>query len=222
MEKFKALKDVLKRALKPLGDKNGWKKDVKKVAIILAVLLGAVIVLTTFSFVSSKIPFGLKTDLFVEKVHYQKYAHMGPDFSFRYPDYFVLDENQNKKYGADYLIGVRLKTDQRTGCDIRFAQNGINFKKSDEEIKNVLNKELSKNTKNFQLLNFGRRKIAGENSFQMQFSFVDPTGATVRLSQDITSHKGQAYLIICGTGDYQYKFFQKDFDGFTNSLKWNK
>lgn len=213
---MQSLKKTIKSKLKSVFEKTIFKINKKKIAIISTLVL---LVLASWG---TALFFGIRMNLFVEKVRYQSYNHIGPNFSFHYPDHFVLDEDSEKKYGDDYIAGIRLATDQRTGCDIRLAGSGINFQKSDEEIKNALQRDLEKNAKNFKLLDFGRKKIDTENSFRTDFSFVDPAGNDMKLSQNIVSHDGQAFLVVCGTGNYQFKYFQKDFDGFFESIAWKK
>lgn len=161
-----------------------------------------------------------RVDVFVEKMEYQKYSHIAPDFSFSYSDQYVFDSNEGNKYGNDYLGGFRLKSDQRTGCDIRSNPVGINFKKSEQEIRDALQKEFSVKVKDFKMIDGRFSKIDGESAFVLEFSFTDPVGATLRLNQVMVSHGGADYLLVCGTGDYQYKYLRKDFEHFFDSFRW--
>lgn len=210
-------KEIQPEEVKASAEFSG--KPVRKGLIRKQVIVISGILIILAFFVLAK-GFGLRFDFFVQKVSYQKYDHLGPDFSYQYPNYYETDNNDNNKFGADYISGFRLSTDQRTGCDIRSSAAGINFKKSDAEIKSALEQELSKSAKGFRLLNASRIKIGGEPAFQVEFSFTDPLGGTVRLSQNLVTHDGQSFLLICGTGDYQYKFFQKDFEHFLQSFEW--
>lgn len=197
-------------------DKNGWKKDWKKIGLIsLIVLLGM-----AGSLITKKDLLGLRVIFDVERIKYQKYSHIGPDFSFQYPDYYVFDGDEEKKFGNDYLAGFRLRTDRRTGCDVRTSAAGLNFKKNDEEIKKALVNDLSRTAKNFSLINSGRTTIGGNEAFSLEFTFVDPLGNNLRLFQTMTTNKGGHYLLVCGTGDYQYRFFARDFEKFLETFKW--
>jgi hypothetical protein len=163
---------------------------------------------------------GWRMDWSLQKINYLKYSHIGPDFSFRYPDHFHLDMNEDKKFGETYIAGFKLRTDQRTGCDIRYNEVGLNFQKSDQEIQTAIEKDLAKNTKEFQLLKGRRMRMGGEEAFAVDFNFLDPTGNKVHLMQLLTSHAGSDYLMVCGTGEYQYRYFQKDFDEFFEEFRW--
>lgn len=164
--------------------------------------------------------FDLRLDFSIQKINYQNYNHIGPDFSFRYPDYYVFDGDEEKKYGIGYMGGFRLISDQRTGCDVRQSETMINFQKTDQEIQSALEENFKKSVKNFELIKTERRKIGGEDAFNFEFSFTDPLGSTAHLSQVITAHDNVGYLLVCGTGDYQYKYFQKDFTDFLDSFQW--
>lgn len=165
---------------------------------------------------------GWRFDWSVQKINYLKYEHIAPDFSFRYPDYFQFDGDKEKKFGADYIAGFRLKTDQRTGCDLRFNSFGLNFSKSDQEIEDAIKNDLSKSVKEFNLIETKRIKFGGEDAFAVDFTFLDPIGNRTRLTQIMVSYNKANYLAICGTGEYQYKFFQKDFADFFESFQWGK
>jgi hypothetical protein len=207
-------------AAKTLLSKAGWKKDLKKLKWLFILIALILIVLGVRKFGNLEI-LGWRLDAKLTKVNYREYNHVAPDFSFRYPDYFQTDDDSQHKYGDNYAAGFKLKSDQRTGCDVRTASAGINFKKSDQEIQAALVKELSQNAKDFKLLSSERMKIGGEDAYLVSFSFTDPIGSTARLSQIMTSHAGENYLLICGTGDYQYQFFSRDFDNFLRSFSWN-
>ena len=204
----------------PDKDRCSRRKKVKKIILTVIVLILIFVAWKTVQKFSDTGLFGYRSSVYLEKVKFEKYSHSGPDFSFQYPDHYVFDDDADKKFGADYLAGFRLKSDQRTGCDMRHNLVGLNFSKSDAEITSALEKELSKNAQDFKLLSAKRINIGGEPAFRTEFSFTDPIASTVRLSQNIVSHDGQNYLIVCGTGDYQYKFFQKDFDAFFQSFRW--
>jgi hypothetical protein len=200
---------------------KGWKKDLKKLQKIAAVVFYLVIILGIISYFSNGL-FGWKTKIFIDKVNYKEYSHIGPDFSFEYPDYFQIDDGEGKKYGNNYLTGMKLVSDSRTGCDVRLNAVGLNFQKSDEEITKALAGEISKSAQDFQLISSKRFKIDNENAFSLEFSFKDPINSRVHLNQVLTIHENNFYMIICGTGEYQYKFFEKDFQSFLNSIEWKK
>lgn len=198
----------------------GPAEGLRKKKIIEKILLAVIIVLIFSAFFVLIKKSGWRINAFIEKINYKKYNHIGPDFNFAYPDYYVFDADEQKKFGNSYIGGFRLKTDQRTGCDVRLSETGINFQKSEKEISEALEKDFSQNVKDFKLIGTKITKIDGEKAFLLDFSFTDPIGTAVRLSQIMVSHGGTNHLLICGTGEYQYKYFQKDFDGFFNSFQW--
>lgn len=198
---------------------KGWKKDLKKLQIILVVIFYVAIVLGFIAFFFDNI-FGWRLNIFADRIKYEKYSHIGPDFNFKYPNYFQIDDGEGKNYGDAYLTGLRLNSDSRTGCDIRLNKVGLNFQKSDQEITKALIDEISKSAKDFSFIKSERFKINGENAFSLEFSFTDPINSKVHLNQVITGNSDNFYMIICGTGKYQYKFFEKDFQSFLDSIRW--
>lgn len=198
-------------------DKEQFSKKRKITRNLLNLIMVVLVVGTFFIFIQKS---GWRLNWFLEKISYQKYEHIGPNFSFRYPDYFQLDVDEQKKFGDKYIAGIRLKTDQRTGCDLRYNSVGIDFQKTDQEIRNAISAELSQGAKEYELVSSERIKLDGEDAFLAEFTFLDPTGSVVRLSQIITSHAGANFILICGTGDYQYRYFQKDFQDFLDSFEW--
>lgn len=199
----------------------GWKKDFKKLQKIFVAVFYLAVILGIILYFSNSL-FGWKMNFFLDKINYKNYSHIGPDFSFKYPDYFQIDNGEGKNYGTSYLTGLKLYSDSRTGCDIRFNTAGLNFQKSDREIANALIGEISKSAKDFNLIGYNRFKIDGENAFSLEFSFTDPINSKVYLNQILTGHGNNFYMIICGTGEYQYKFFKKDFESFLDSFHWKK
>ena len=201
---------------------TGKEQNSKRGIIIKKSLLAIGIVLVILAFFVYFQKAGWRLDWSVQKINYQKYSHIGPDFSFHYPDYYQFDGDTDKKFGDQYIAGFRLKTDQRTGCDLRYSSFGLNFQKSDMEIQNAIKADLSKSIKGFNLLSVKRIKFGAEDAFLAEFNFLDPTNNTMRLSQTLTSHAGADYIVVCGTGDYQYKYFQKDFKNFSDTFTWEK
>lgn len=214
-EKIALLRNTIKRSL---TNKSGWHRDARTLKVIAAVAFIAVVGVGAWRAQQQD---GMRFFWKLEKVDYRQYRHLGPNFSFAYPDYYVIDEDAEKKFGADYLAGMRLKTDRRTGCDIRNNPFGLNFSKSDDEIRTALEKDLSASAKEFRSISADRIRIDGEDAFELEFSFTDPINDRVRLSQTIVSHGGGNYMIVCGTGEYQYPFFQDDFDDFYSKIRWS-
>jgi hypothetical protein len=210
-------KEIVKH---PLIDWVGWKKDSKKIILVLVALVIVFGIVKGAMFWSNTHLLGLRMHLAVSRVQYSPYSHIGPNFNFKFPDYFVADSDEQKKYGDSYLGGFRLKGDQRTGCDVRSNPVGINFQKSDKEIHDAVIGDLSAHIKDLQEVSAVRQTIGGENAYVVGFTFTDPLNNRTRISQVITSHAGNNYVFVCGTGDYQYSFFADDFSDFLKSFSW--
>ena len=204
---------------KKMFDKEGWKKDLKKIAWVLIIIAAGVGI---YFFVKSFNSFGLRFSSPVQVVTFQKYSHAGPDFSFSYPKGFSFDGDNDKKYGENYLAGFYLNSDQRTGCDVRSSEIGINFFKSDQEINDAVSKDLSQNVRGFSDYQGKRIKMDGRDAMQADFSLTDPLSNTLRITQIMVSNGNQSYIIACGSGQAQRKFFQEDFNDFISSFQWRK
>lgn len=195
------------------------EKDFKKLGKILQLVIAIIFVLGLISYLKGDI-FGLRTDIFIKKISYKKYDHLAPNFSFKYPDYYTLDNDPNNLYGENYATGFKLTTDSRAGCDVRMTSTGINFKKSDADIKKALVEDIAKSAKDFELIKAKRIKIGGEDAFSVEFTFTDPLNNKVKINQIMTSSQNNHFLIMCGTGAYQYQYLEKDFEDFIKSFKW--
>lgn len=222
----KAFKDKLKDKFSNLFRLPSFKlpslkvnKYFKKTGKIINIIILTIVIFGLITYFAGN-AFGLRINIFVDKISYKNYDHIGPNFSFKYPDYYEIDNGENKNYGESYLTGLKLKNDARTGCDIRLSKKGINFKRNDEEINNALVQETSKSAKDFQLKEYERIKIDGNDAFSQKFVFTDPLGNRTLVNQVMSGHDGNFYIFICGTGEYQYKFFEKDFQDFLNSFQW--
>lgn len=206
---------------KKMTDISGWKKDLKKIVYVFGILA---VIIGGFVFGKKMLDnsFGIHFQSPVQFVSYQKYFHTNPDFGFSYPKGYVFDGDENKKYGGGYLAGFYLDSDQRTGCDIRISEVGINFSKTDQEINDAISKDLSDNVRGFSNYRGKRIKIDGKDAMQIDFSLTDPLSNTLHITQIMVSNGNENYLIACGSGQAQYKFFQKDFQDFISSFRWKK
>jgi hypothetical protein len=166
--------------------------------------------------------FGWRGTLNISKIVTKNYTNYAPSFSFKYPDIFEIDSNQDAKYGKTYVVGIKLKTDNRTGCDIRLGGPEINFSSTDEQIIKEIADPIREKSKDFKLIEAKKTKFSNLDAFKFSFSFLDPIGARVRLDQVLVSSQNNRYIIICGAGEYQHSFFARDFDVFLNSLKFEK
>lgn len=217
LEKFKKIK---KYFIDIFADISGWKKDFKKISRISLAVLIVLGVYAGVMKIKTHLSWGLHFNAPVEWVKYKSYSADDLDLSFSYPDKYIFDANEKKKYSTDYLAGFYLKADQRTGCDVRATNIGINFSKSDQEIKNSIFKSLSANVKGLADFSGKRIEIDNEPAMQVSFLLVDPLGNTLRIIQTMVSHNNQSYLLICGAGQSHYWIYEKDFDDFISRIYW--
>lgn len=216
-EKIQEKKNVL---WSKLSDLAGWKKDAKKVfylLIVLTILMGGYVGIKKLSSLGA-----VRLHAPIELVSYQKYSQDNPIFSFVFSKKFVLDKDEQKKFGTDYLAGFHLEADQRTGCDVRRSDVGINFAKSDQEINDAISKDLGAHVKGFSNYNGKRIKMDGQPAMVTEFTLTDPLNNTLRLKQVMVSKEGVDYLLVCGSGQPQYEFYTADFSDFINSFRFTR
>ncbi len=194
---------------------RGWKRDPKRLAVpvsVLIVLLGA---LSAGAFVAR----GGAIRLHVPVVFVATHTVTATGYTFRYPVTYA-DEVGDAKYGAAYLTGFHLPGDNRTGCDVRSSDTGLNFAKGDAAIRTALVSELSKSAGGFELKSAGRMTIGSDPAYSVEFSFTDPMGDTMRIDQVMTTDRGNHYILICGAHDAQWDFFKDDFQTFFGSFRF--
>lgn len=199
-----------------------WQKikhPLKWIALILILLAVAAAVFSAWR-LSQRDFFGWRLNFSFDKVETSDYHGFAPSLAFQYPRIFEADIDPEKKYGKDYLVGIKLKTDERTGCDIRTSGPDLDFSKSADELAEKIVGPIREKATDFRLIEKKKTKIGGRDALKVSFSFRDPIGARVRLDQVFTSNEGVRYMIICGTGEYQYAFFEKDFRLFYDSLNF--
>lgn len=187
-------------------------------AIVLVVL--AVLIVGYFTYlISQKDLFGRRFNFSFSKVETGTYTSFAPNIAFLYPRIFEIDSNR-ERYGKGYLVGIKLKTDDRTGCDIRLGGPELDFGKKVEELTDEVVAPVKSKASDFKLLENKKTKIGGRDALRVSFSFLDPIGARVRLDQAFVKDNNIRYFMICGTGEYQYNFFQKDFNVFYDSINF--
>jgi hypothetical protein len=189
---------------------------VKKIVLLFLIVFGALICLIYY--LSAHDLFGWRLNFSFSRVKMNEYRSFGPDLSFKYPDTFEIDADPENRYGDNYVVGIKLRTDNRTGCDIRSGGPSLDYTKSiDESTQGVID-SIKEKSKDFKLIERQKIKISGRDGLKISFSFLDPIGARVRLDQ-ISTQKGEVnYLIICGAGEYQFELFQKDFGKLYETL----
>ena len=194
----------------------------KKITTYIIACVTIFLVGIVFYVLSKNDLFGIRVNFDVHKVETNVYESFTPDISFKYPAIFEVDNDDQNKYGSEYLVGIKLKTDTRTGCDVRVDGPELDFSKGVDEIASMITKDISENAKNFKIVEKKKVSIDGRDGFKVAFSFLDPIGAYVQLEQVFVKNDDINYFIICGTGEYQYEFFQKDFDVFFDSIEFDR
>lgn len=198
---------------------NKFLKILERSIIILMVL--GILTISYFAYqLSQKDLFGWRLNFSLNKVETNNYQSIAPTIAFKYSKIFDLDLDKDKRYGLDYVVGMKLKTDDRTGCDIRRGGPQLDMSKSVQALAEEITGPIKAKASNFQLLENSKTNIGGRPAFQLSFSFLDPIGARVRLDQIFLPEKDN-YMIICGTGEYQYAFFKKDFQTFYDSINFD-
>jgi len=193
--------------------------------IIYSTIFFIVVILVGLSYggylLSKKDIFGWRFNFSFNKVETSDYKNIAPNLKFKYPNIFEIDNDKEQRYGKGYLTGIKLRTDNRTGCDIRTNGPQIDFSKSDQEITDSVISQIKDKAKDFKLIENGKITIGGRDAFKTSFSFLDPIGARVRLDQVFAQNENTNFFIICGTGEYQYDFFKKDFQVFYDSISFD-
>lgn len=166
--------------------------------------------------------FGWRMNFSLNKVETDDYHSFGPTVAFKYPKIFEIDTDPEKRYGSEYVVGIKLKTEERTGCDIRRSGPQLDFSQSTEVLTEEIVKPIREKATDFKLLSSEKTKISGQDAIRISFSFLDPIGARIRLDEIFTKGKdGTKYMIICGVGEYQFDFFEKDFRVFYDSISFD-
>ena len=194
---------------------RGWKKEPKRLVAPVAVLVVLAMALSAGIFIARGGAIRFHAPVAFVATH----TVTAPGYAFRYPVTYV-EESNGAKYGSDYLTGFHLPGDNRTGCDVRTSDTGLNFAKSDAAIRAALVSELSKSAQGFDLKSGGRMMIGNDPAYSLEFSFIDPMGDTMRVDQVMTTDRGNHYILICGAHDAQWKYFQDDFRTFFGSFRF--
>jgi len=195
-----------------------------KILKIAGIVLIALAILTAGYFVyclSQKDLFGWRLNFNLSQVKARDYSSFAPTIAFRYPEIFEMDLDPDERYGKTYLVGIKLKTDDRTGCDLRTGGPELDFSKSADALSQEIVGPIGEKASGLKVLEKNKLNLGGQDAFKVSFSFLDPIGARIRLDQLFTKGKdGTRYMIICGAGEYQFGFFQKDFEVFYDSINF--
>lgn len=199
-------------------------KKFLKILKISGIVLAVLVVLTAGYFayrLSQKDLFGWRLNFSLSKVQTQDYSSFAPTIAFRYPKIFEMDLDPDNKYGKTYLAGIKLKTDDRTGCDLRTGGPELDFSKSADALAQEIVGPIGEKATGLKVLEKNKLSLGGQDAFKVSFSFLDPIGARIRLDQLFTQGKDRTrYMIICGAGEYQFGFFEKDFEVFYDSINF--
>lgn len=199
---------------------NKFLKILKISLIVLIVLV--ILLVGYFAYrLSQKDLFGWRLNFNLNKVETNTYTGFAPNLAFLYPKIFETDLDPEDNYGKGYLVGIKLKTDDRTGCDIRTNGPQLDLARSEQELTETIINPIQERASDFRLIEKGKLKIGGQPAFKVSFSFLDPIGARIRLDQIFTENQGTRFMIICGTGEYQHAFFRKDFQTFYDSINFS-
>ena len=181
------------------------------IAVILVVGGGAYYYLSSQGYI-------LKFSL--SKPEYLDYKNLSPSFSFSYSSKFVLDKDEEKRFGETYLVGLKLPSDNRVGCDVRAVKGQLNLEGEIGAVAEKLAQQISEGAKDFQVLKSEFREIGGEKAVLLEISFKGPLGETMRTDQVFAGRKDMVYTLICGATEGTYEFFAEDFSYFLDSFSW--
>ena len=181
------------------------------IAVILVVGGGAYYYLSSQGYI-------LKFSL--SKPEYLDYKNLSPSFGFSYSSKFVLDKDEEKRFGETYLVGLKLPSDNRVGCDVRAVKGQLNLEGEIGAVAEKLAQQISEGAKDFQVLKSEFREIGGEKAVLLEISFKGPLGETMRTDQVFAGRKDMVYTLICGATEGTYEFFAEDFSYFLDSFSW--
>lgn len=179
--------------------------------VVLAVLGGVYYYLSSQGYI-------VRFSLF--RPEYLEYHQESPRFSFSYPSKFVIDKDEENRFGDDYLVGLKLPSDNRAGCDVRAIEGKLNLAGDLVKITDSLAKQISQGAEGFQVLNSSFVEIGGEKGVKLEIEFKGPLEETMRTDQVFTSHGNKVYTLICGITKDTYGYFAEDFDYFYENFGW--
>jgi len=179
--------------------------------VILAVLGGGYYYLCSQGYIAG-FPFS--------KPEYLDYQNESPRFSFSYPSKFVLDKDKENRFGETYLVGIKLASGARVGCDVRVISGQLSLEGELEEITKSLADQISQDAEGFEVLNSSLIELGGEKGIKLEVSFAGPSGETMRADQVFAAHKEKVYTLVCGAPKNTYDSFVEDFSYFLDYFAW--
>lgn len=185
-----------------------WRVLLVPLAIVflLAAVLGG-----TYYYLSRQ---GYIVKFSIFRPEYLDYQNESPRFSFSYPSRFVLDKDEENRFGESYLVGIKLPSDNRVGCDVRAIKGKLSLEGEVEEVAGKLAEQISKDAKEFKVLGSSFMEIGEEKAIKLEITFKGPLGETMRTDQVFISHGDKVYTLICGTTKDTFEFFAEDFSYF--------
>lgn len=199
------------------------QKAPKKRRTGLLVLL-PILVLVTAGLGAAFIPrlFGYTLVLRYDYEQVETYTHDSPALSFDYNTQVMeIDMDEENKYGDNYIVGLKVIDDPRTGCDVRLVEQQLDLDRPVEEVARELSDELGSGSADFASSNAEYTMFGDKKAIEMQISFVGPLGDAAALRQVFIPEGEKTYTLICGGNKSLMKFYQEEYDRFFNSFTFN-
>lgn len=204
--------DADKQAVRSKRAYRAWLVPVVAILVIAALSGGAYLVLKHQGYI-------IRFQIF--KPDILTYVNKDPQFSFYYSSRFDIDKDEKQRFGKDYLVGIKLPSDPRVGCDVRSVKGKINLTNDLQAVTDNLSKQISKGSKGFEVLESEFVEIGGREGIALNISFTGPLGETMRTRQVFTANNNLVYTLICGTTKDTYDFFANDFETFFESFSFS-
>lgn len=184
--------------------------------VFFLIILGFVAVVVYFYMQGYRLAFS------IEQRNYQTYQHSGaPKFAFEYDaNQFEIDTDAENRFGDDYLVGVKLPSDARVGCDVRAVKGTLKLSDDEQKDGSRVAQQISQGADFFQAQNHRYEQIGGEKALRMDITVGGPLGELLRMDQAFLEHDGRTFNLICGTTAGTYPYFVNDFKRFFESLSF--
>ena len=154
------------------------------------------------------------------KPRYLECASDSLPFSFSYSSKFKLDEDEARQFGESYLVGFKLPSDSRIGCEVRGVQGNLVLGEDLPAVAGKLADVLSAGTEGFTVLDSAFVNVGGGRGIKLAVSFRGPGGETLRSDQVFTSREDRVYTWTCGAPEGAYQSYADDFAYFFKNFSW--
>lgn len=142
-----------------------------------------------------------------------------PRFSFRYDaKVFALDEDEAKRYGVTYAIGVKVHDDARTGCEVRVFDQKLELGDDPDKAAQALSREMSGGTSDVSTTSSFFTRISGKKALSMQLNLLGPLGDALVIHQAFIPDGDRTVALFCGGNKSVERFYQADYDRFFDSF----